>query len=114
MNKTVMLSLAILLGVAMVLLAIVLNTAMVRTWLAGVGPMHRAALDNDTGELGELIERGMDPDVKDEDGYTPLHAAAENGHIDAARLLIEAGVDLEARSNDGYSPLIWAARWGPH
>jgi ankyrin repeat protein len=40
-----------------------------------------------------LLERGADPNVKDDDGKTPLHYAAWKGHHKVVELLLEHGAN---------------------
>lgn len=66
-----------------------------------------AAERGDTKKLKVLIEeKGVDVNVRSEEGLTPLHAAAIGGHVGAARLLLEKGADINARTKDnGFTPL---------
>lgn len=68
----------------------------------GLLPGHtgeRTALHHAVGGRHEdavrlLLERGADPDVRDEgDDATPLHFAAEQNNLPVIRLLVEAGAD---------------------
>ena len=52
-----------------------------------------------------LVEKGIDIDAKDEDGYTALHCAAESGQAEVTELLVKKGADVEARTNKGVTPL---------
>ncbi|KAK6126550.1 hypothetical protein DH2020_039718 [Rehmannia glutinosa] len=54
---------------------------------------------------GALIEKGIDVNAKDVDGYTALHCAVESGQADLIELLVKKGVDLEARTNKGVTAL---------
>lgn len=59
-----------------------------------------AAEEGQTPTVHRLLEKGVGPDSKDEDGMTALLRAAENGHEAAAKLLLKKGADLESRSDD--------------
>ena len=62
-----------------------------------------------TGEVGELLERGVDPNVPDSRGRTAVHAAAAIGAAETLDLLLEAGGEPDARDDDGNTPLHFAA-----
>jgi ankyrin repeat protein len=52
-----------------------------------------------------LLEKGADPNVRENSGYTPLHIAAQNGDVDIIRALLFNGADLQAIGEDGKKPL---------
>ena len=51
----------------------------------------------------------IDPNYKDESGYTALSLAAENGHTEIVQALIDQGADLNIQNEDGNTALIRAA-----
>ena len=61
------------------------------------------------GDLAEvkllLIDCGLDPNVRNNDGWTPLHSAAYRCHIEVVRVLLEHGADPTIRDNKGRTPL---------
>jgi uncharacterized protein len=52
-----------------------------------------------------LLERGADPNVREQKGYTPLHAAAQNGDEEMIRILLFGGADLTIKGRDGRTPM---------
>jgi len=75
-------------------------------------PIHRAARTGDLALLHSELQRGVSPNVEDDQGRTPLMDAAETGQVDAARLLLDAGAEVNARSKSGRTALIEAAAHG--
>lgn len=69
-------------------------------------------------ELGEeevalvLAERGANPNVADEDGWTPLHFAVLLGQAELLRYLLDIGADVNAPLQGNQTPLFLAARIG--
>jgi hypothetical protein len=74
--------------------------------------LHNAALHGDAERVRKLLEKGENPNVRDEYGSTPLHKAASRGHVDIARLLLEYGADPNVRDEYGWTPLHNAAYRG--
>ncbi len=73
-----------------------------------------AAAKGDTQRVKDLLDQGVNVNVKDQQGATPLAHAAWFGHIDAAKLLIERGADVNAKktSADGSSVMELATMKG--
>lgn len=65
-------------------------------------------------EIGDVegveseIERGVDVNACDGDGWTPLHYSAKNNRWPVSRFLLEKGANINAVDNDGRSPLFRA------
>jgi uncharacterized protein len=68
---------------------------------ARVAPLHAAAAVADRDTMRLLLERGADPNAKQQTGFTPLHSAALHGDREMAQLLVEHGADRGATSDDG-------------
>ena len=78
---------------------------------AGVTPLMYAALYGDTRALVELLDKGADPDTKNDAGATALLWAVDDA--EATGILLEHGAKPNVRSADGLTPLMVAlARLG--
>jgi len=73
----------------------------------GSTPLMYAVLHADTGTVRALLERGANPNAKNDAGATGLMWAVSD--IDKTRALIDRGADVNARSDDGRTPLIMTA-----
>jgi cytohesin len=74
--------------------------------------LHDAARKGDVRHVKKLLEKGADPDVKDELGHTPLHLAALLGHVEIVKMLLEHGANPNTQDGSGETPLHHAAYWG--
>jgi ankyrin repeat protein len=74
-------------------------------------PLCAAACHSDTEIVRELLDRGADPDLKEDEWFTPLRWAASNGHLETALLLLDRGADSTRADYDGHTPLAIAAGW---
>jgi ankyrin repeat protein len=78
--------------------------------LAGIGgstPLMYAALYGNSDSVRMLLEKGGDPNVRNDAGATALMWAV--GDPEKTRLLLDRGADANARSGDGRTPLLIAA-----
>jgi len=73
----------------------------------GSTPFMFAALYSDAATVSELLEKGADPNRRNDANATALMWAADN--LEKTRVLVEHGAEVNARSNDGRSPLAIAA-----
>jgi len=71
-----------------------------------------AAAKGDTERVKNLLDKGVNVNVKDQQGSNPLAHAAWFGHTDTAKLLIERGADVNAKKNDDKSVLELATMRG--
>jgi cytohesin len=84
-----------------------------------------AATQGNLEEVRELLQKGADPNGKDEQGLTPLHWLA--GHqldlggdfdteeqVEFAEILISKGASLSSRDNRGMTPLHLYVKKGPY
>lgn len=68
-----------------------------------------AVANGDTAEVESLLDQGVDPNSKTDDGKTPLMLATYLGHTDIAKLLMDKGADVNAKDQDGKTALMYAA-----
>src|SRR5688500_9710523 len=69
-----------------------------------------AAFVCDLVRVRSLLERGADPDARDQDERTPLFSAVLGGSIGLVGLLLESGCDVNARDSEGFTALHYAAQ----
>ncbi|HUP46199.1 MAG TPA: ankyrin repeat domain-containing protein [Thermoanaerobaculia bacterium] len=79
-----------------------------------VAPVHAAAAVRDHEILRLLLDRGADPDARQQMDYTPLHTAASRGDREMAELLLARGADRGAIGSDGMTVAGLAAKYGQH
>jgi ankyrin repeat protein len=75
---------------------------------AGRTPLHYAAVEVDITSARHLLESGLDPGARDDDGWTPLHFAAQSNSAEIAELLLNAGAPVDLRDSHGNTPLFKA------
>ena len=62
-----------------------------------------------TGEVRDLLARGVNPNVPDSLGRSAVHAAAAIGAAETLDVLLQAGGEPDAQDEDGNTPLHFAA-----
>lgn len=77
-----------------------------------VAPIHGAASVGNREMVALLLEKGADPNAKQERDFVALHTAALHGDIEMAKNLIAHGADPALQSDDGKSPLDLAREKG--
>ncbi len=73
----------------------------------GSTPLMFAALYGDTRSVGLLLDKGADPNTRNDAGATALLWAVDEP--EATRLLLDHGANPNVRSADGLTPLLLAA-----
>jgi ankyrin repeat protein len=73
-----------------------------------VKPIHSAAAARRADLARFLLDRGADPNARQQAGYAPLHQAAHAGDLELVRLLVDRGADVNAETDDGRTPLAFA------
>ena len=77
-----------------------------------VAPLHAAAAVCDVETTRRLLERGADPNARQQMEYAPLHGSASRGDIETAKLLLAHGADRNARGSDGMTAADVARKYG--
>ena len=66
-----------------------------------VAPIHAAITVKDHATTRLLLERGANPNARQQGGFTGLHTAAGHGDVEMVKMLMEFGADPHARTDDG-------------
>ncbi|MBX3114657.1 MAG: ankyrin repeat domain-containing protein [Fimbriimonadaceae bacterium] len=66
-------------------------------------PLHQAAKAGDFEEVKRLVESGVDPKIKDENGERAAWEAFGRGHYEIGKYLVDQGGDLNYTNNAGIS-----------
>jgi uncharacterized protein len=75
-------------------------------------PLQSASAAGHTKIAIMLLNKGANPNCREQGGYTPLHAASQIGDIEIVRALLFNGADPNAKSKDGKTPLDLASNAG--
>jgi len=77
-----------------------------------VAPVHAAATVRDHATMRLLLDRGADPNARQQMGFTAFHSAASRGDVEMAKLLVEHGADPHAKTDDGKNAIDIAEKYG--
>lgn len=66
-----------------------------------VQPLHAAVAARNLPAITMLLDRGADPNARQQVGYTPLMGAASAGRADMVDLLLARGADPGLKNEDG-------------
>jgi ankyrin repeat protein len=69
-----------------------------------VGAIHAAAAVRNHAMVKLLLERGANPNARQQLEYTPMHTAASRGDIEMANILLAHGAERNPRGADGKTP----------
>jgi predicted alpha/beta superfamily hydrolase len=78
----------------------------------GGSPLNWAAHHDNVEFIGKMLDKGANPDARNQWGMTSLHTAAWRGCVNIARLMLDRGADPEIRTNEGWTVLHMAYRSG--
>ena len=73
--------------------------------------LHCAAEAGKIDTILELVDNGIDVDLRDRRGRTSLHCATVSGHGEAMKTLLSHGADVNAVCNKNYTALRYAIVW---
>ncbi|KAE8618844.1 hypothetical protein XENTR_v10009523 [Xenopus tropicalis] len=71
-----------------------------------------AALDGDLKRVRHFIQKGTNPSLPDNFGYTALHYSSRQGCVPVCRFLLDNGADCNAQTHGGCTALHRAAYCG--
>lgn len=83
----------------------VVNTRDITTGDTG---LHVVTARRDTLWVRFLLQRGANPNIRNNEGITPLQLATRLGFIDGAEILIDKGAQVNVADSQGETPLIAA------
>ena len=72
--------------------------------------LRDAAFVCDFVRVRELLGKGANPNVRDDEHRTPLHQAVLGNSVGLVGLLLESGADVNAKDAHGFTPLHFAAQ----
>ena len=84
----------------------------IRQYFSDDSPLISASFDGHTEIVKFLLERGADPNIITNNGFTSLIHASVQGHTEIVRLLLENGADPNIRDRYGRTPLMIALNNG--
>ena len=71
--------------------------------------IFEAINNNDIEKVKELLNSGVDVNLRDINKQTPLHTSCSNNRIKIAKLLLaHPNIDVNIKREGGWSPLYWA------
>lgn len=71
-----------------------------------------ASFHSDLPWLRELVERGVDLDVRDRFGQSGLMMAANANQLESVKVLLDAGAPVNVTDDEGNTPLMFASQQG--
>ncbi|KAH7108411.1 hypothetical protein BKA62DRAFT_682105 [Auriculariales sp. MPI-PUGE-AT-0066] len=87
------------------------RSALTHKSLTGQNVLHLATILNMSRLVVWLLQRGVDVNAQDLNGFTPLHFAVLAGSRECAATLFRAGADRARRTRTGLTPAALAGDW---
>jgi uncharacterized protein len=72
--------------------------------------MLEVAAKGNNARIKELLDGGVDVNMRGNDHNTPIMEAGYAGHLDTVKLLLDHGADLSAKKNDGATTMALSGR----
>lgn len=72
--------------------------------------MLEVAAKGNNARIKELLDGGVDVNMRGNDRNTPIMEAGYAGHLDTVKLLLDRGADLSAKKNDGATAMALSGR----
>lgn len=66
--------------------------------------LFEACQQGDVEKARAALNLGVNPNIRNEEGWMPLHYACENGYDEIIALLLDAGADVTALNSAGFTP----------
>ncbi|CAL1596835.1 unnamed protein product [Knipowitschia caucasica] len=88
------------------------KTRTIRVTFPSAVTLLDAAARNDVQEVRELLNKGVSPDLYNEDGLTALHQCCIDDFVEIVRCLLDAGACVNACDSELWTPLHAAATCG--
>ena len=82
--------------------------AVVLVGTAFADPIHDAARTGNLNAVQTELDKGVDVNARDNDGWPPLHRAAWGGYKEIIKLLLANGADVNAMYEECATSLDWA------
>ena len=73
--------------------------------------LHAAAEAGQVSVILELVETGVDVNIRGRQGRSPLHCATVSGHRNAIETLLDLGADINLICDNHYTALKYAILW---
>jgi ankyrin repeat protein len=78
----------------------------------GHTPLMQATREGDIGIVQELLNQGVDLNLRNHDGNNAIWFACFANHLDLVNLLASAGIDLDNQNDNGATVLMYCASAG--
>jgi ankyrin repeat protein len=78
----------------------------------GTTALHWAAYNDDVDLVKRLVDKGANPNARNNYNYTPMQAAAVVADPAVVKLLLKAGADPDSTANNGQTALMTVVRSG--